>query len=125
MADSITPVSVTVGTAALLADVSGLLGTYPLVSFVGMGGIGGVAGWALAMDRGELDAASWRAILCLLSRRLLLGGCIGVATFVWWSDAPQNQGLWTMAVGLAAIDPVRAVKVVWDRFLEMLPKGAR
>jgi hypothetical protein len=125
MADSVTTVSVTIGTAAVLADVSGLLHSYPLVSFAGMGCIGGIAGWALAMDRGELDKSNARQILCFLCRRLMLGACIGVAASVWWSDTAVNQGLWMLITGLLSIDPVRGTRVAWDRILAMIPKATK
>ena len=124
-ADTTVSVSVAVGASALLADISGLLQAYPLVSFCGMGMIGGVAGWALAMDRGELDAAAARGIFCFLSRRLMLGACIGISAAVWWADGRESQGLWMMLTGLLSVDPVRGIRALWTRFLERIPKGQR
>lgn len=126
MADSVTTVSVTVGTAAVLAEFSGLLHSYPLVSFVGMGVVGGLAGWGMALDRGDLDQSTGRQILCFLFRRVLLGGCIGIGASVLWSDTPTQQGLWVFVTGLISVDPVRGVRAIWDRVLSRLPtKGAQ
>jgi hypothetical protein len=90
-----------------------------------MGCIGGIAGWALAMDRGELDKSNARQIACFLFRRLMLGACIGVAASVWWSDTEMNQGLWMLVTGLLSIDPVRGTRVAWDRILAMIPKATK
>lgn len=126
MADSsVITGSAAVAAAAILTDVSGLLTAYPAVSFIGMGLTGGLAGWALAIDRGQLDHQGARFILCMLARRLMLGMCIGIAAVVWWSDVRSSQGLWMMLTGLISIDPVRGVKAVWERVLVMLPKAVK
>jgi len=125
MADSLVTGSVAVAAAAVLADISGLLAAYPAISFMGMGAVGGLAGWGLAIDRGELDTAHFRIVLCMLGRRLLLGMCIGVAAAVWWADSKASQGMWMMTTGLLSIDPVRGIRAVWTRVLERSGKGAQ
>lgn len=121
-ADTTVSVSVAVGASAVLADISGLLQAYPLFSFCGMGMIGGLAGWALAMDRGEFDSAGARFVGCFLFRRIMLGLCIGVAAAVWWADTKESQGFWTFVAGLVAIDPVRGTQAVWNKVLGLLPR---
>lgn len=123
MADSAVTGSIAVATLAVLADISGVFHTYPVLSFVGMGMVGGLGGWALALDRGDLDHVPYRIILCMLGRRLILGACIGIAAATWWADDKTSQGLWVFLTGLLSIDPVRGVKAVWNRVFAKLTNG--
>lgn len=125
MSQELTSSAATVGVSAFLADISGLLAAFPAVSFVAMGMVGGLAGWALAMDRGELDVMPWRQMLCMLWRRLILGGCIGIAAGVWWADSPNAIGAWLMVTGLLSIDPVRGTQAVWERAMAMIPRAQK
>lgn len=108
--------------ASVVTDVSHLLVTFPLISFACIGAVGGAMGYLLLAEQGKLDALSWRSSLCVLVRRLLLGGSIGTVVYVGWADQVETKGLWLLATGIIATSPVELTKKAIDLFVGLVSK---
>lgn len=97
----------------LLGGLRDLVAAYPLIGFVSMGVIGGLAGWAFAVEHGTLDQATLRGHLAFILRRVLLGGCLGVALWLAWESytlGPHLVGM--LAAGAIGAFPMRAYEYV-------------
>lgn len=116
------------GLLATMAESGMLFDQVPMLGFVLVGGIGGFAGWALAIEMGKLDTFTTRQHVNFLIRRILLGMVIGVAIGSLWLDEPTSaRGLWMLGTGIAAAAPVEITRAVIDAIVRLIstwvPKG--
>lgn len=112
-------VSIVTGATLLLAALRDLLIAWPVIGFVCMGVIGGVAGYAFAVEHGALDEADLRGHLGFLFRRVALGWCLAVAVWmVWEAYSPATPLLGMLAAGVAGAFPVQAFRFAQRMFLQ-------
>ena len=93
----------------------------PMLGFVCIGGLGGIAGWALAVETGRLDDHPLRGLACVLARRIVLGAIIGVCGGALWLDAgTASRGPWMFCVGVAATAPVEISRVAMQALTRLI-----
>ena len=109
------------GFVATLTESGVLFDRVPMAGFVAIGAIGGVSGWALAVEMGKLDSHPLRGHVCVLARRIVLGMAIGVAVGALWLDAgTSSRGLWMLGTGIAAAAPVEIAKAAIDSMVRLI-----
>lgn len=97
---------------AILAAARDLLVAYPIVGFVALGILGGIAGWAFAVEQGLLDESTARDHACFATRRAILGGCLGVAVWMMWDVwGSTSVMLGMLAAGVAGAFPMHAFAI--------------
>ena len=107
----------------VLADLQAVYLSSPLLGFLTCGVLGGLAGWAFALEQGKLDRVKWRPHVCFVARRLLLGVTFAVMAWLVWpvdKGAMPTGGMLT--TGLLAAFPLEVVAALKDTALEFLRK---
>jgi len=109
---------------SLLSDVAAMLLAWPVLKFIGLGLVGGASGFFLAQETGRLDNLSRGQRACFLSRRLLLGACIGVMVFVGWAGDSEYVNMWLLAVCIISTSPIEMVKKIVEVAQSFITKKA-
>lgn len=107
----------------VLDDVQALYLSSPLLGFLTCGLLGGLAGWAFALEQGKLDRVKWRPHVCFVARRLLLGVTFAVMAWLVWpvdKGAMPTGGMLT--TGLLAAFPLEVVAALKDTAIDFLKK---
>jgi len=96
----------------ILGEAAATLNALPLLKFIGLGCVGGLAGSFLAQEKGLLDTLSRRDKVCFFSRRIVLGACIGVMVFVGWAGDSEYANLWMLGVCVISTSPIEMSKKI-------------
>lgn len=106
-----------------LADIQAVYLSSPLLGFLTCGVLGGLAGWAFALEQGKLDRIKWRPHVCFVARRLMMGITFAVMAWLIWPverDHMPTGGMLT--TGLLAAFPLEVVAALKDTAIDFLKK---
>jgi len=111
------------GLIGALAEIQMLYLSNPLLGFLTCGVLGGLSGWAFALEMGKLDRVEFRRHVCFVARRLMLGVTFAVmAWIVWPVDTGKLPSGGMLTTGLMAAFPIEVVAALKDTAMEFLRK---